>query len=123
MSLAPFCRHKTLLPTTSDPSPLQPMSDIHDALPSPPNSDSHSPPVESCIDPSNTGIMDEEYTGHLHKRSKDDGVGDDEDEGVSLPEIKKFKEDLPLPIDYSRLRLGGSIIYVYTYVHVHDCVY
>uniref|UniRef100_A0A1X7V4R5 PPM-type phosphatase domain-containing protein n=1 Tax=Amphimedon queenslandica TaxID=400682 RepID=A0A1X7V4R5_AMPQE len=89
-------KRKKLLPTISDPS----MSDIHVALPSP-NSDSHSPPVESCIDPSTTGIMNEEYTGHLHKRSKDDGVADDEDEGVSL---QKFKEELPLPIDFSRLR-------------------
>ncbi|XP_003390138.2 PREDICTED: protein phosphatase 1D-like [Amphimedon queenslandica] len=97
-------KHKTLLPTIGGPPPLQPMSDIHAALPSPPNSDSHSPPVESCIDSSTSGIMDEEYGVRLQKRSKDDGVADDEDEGVSLPEMKKFKEDLPLPIDFSRLR-------------------
>ena len=83
-----ICRHKTLLPTISDPLPLQPMSDIHDAL--------HCPPVESCIDPSTTGIMDEEeYAGHLEKRSKEEGAAaDDEGEGFSLPGMKKFKENL-----------------------------
>ena len=94
------------------------MSDIHVALPSPPNSDHHSPPVESCINPSTTVIMDEEYRGHLHKRSKEDGVAGDEDEGISSPEMKKFKEDLPLPIDFSRLRLGRVQLYMYMTIYV-----
>ena len=60
-------------------------------LTSPPNSDSHCPPVESYIDPSTTGIMDdEEYAGHLQKWSKEEGVADDVGEGFSLPEMKKF---------------------------------
>ena len=38
-------RHK-LVPTITDPSPLNPMTDRHVVLPSPPNND---PTVESCI--------------------------------------------------------------------------
>uniref|UniRef100_A0A1X7UZI9 Uncharacterized protein n=1 Tax=Amphimedon queenslandica TaxID=400682 RepID=A0A1X7UZI9_AMPQE len=62
--------HKTLLPTICDLSPQQPMSEIHlhVAFPSPPNIDSLSPPVESCIDPSTTGIMNEEEYAVVFRR-------------------------------------------------------
>ena len=42
----------------------------------------------------------------LHKRPKEDE--EEEDEGVSSPHTKRFKEDIhtlaPLPIDFSRIR-------------------
>ena len=59
-----------------------------------------------------------EYASCLEKRIKEEGAADDEGEGVSLPEEKKFKDDLHvcLPIDFSRLRLGEVQFNVYMFV-------